>query len=211
MIKTKKKKTAFEKFTQKLPGEAEEQMAGIIGKKIDPKVKIPMHSVMMVIDYLLNMPTKKLDTVMDESVRFENGKVLFEIDQNISPEKEKDRTTLQSIIEHQQTLQKKTKSKKKVKETDNPEAKVEEIETPEATYEDNADIKNESVNQVITRRQAAIQQQSEQLAERQQFKAVAPAMQDPDLKYSDNVLQFMNPRSNIPSKIVVEEEPVEKP
>merc|ERR1712155_24749 len=36
-------------------------------------------------------------------------------------------------------------------------------------------------------------------------------MQDPDLKYSDNVLQFMNPRSNIPSKIVVEEEPVEKP
>ena len=199
------------KFTQKLPGEAEEQMAGIIGKKIDPKVKIPMHSVMMVIDYLLNMPTKKLDTVMDESVRFENGKVLFEIDQNISPEKEKDRTTLQSIIEHQQTLQKKTKSKKKVKETDNPEAKVEEIETPEATYEDNADIKNESVNQVITRRQAAIQQQSEQLAERQQFKAVAPAMQDPDLKYSDNVLQFMNPRSNIPSKIVVEEEPVEKP
>ena len=190
------------KYTQKLPGEMEEQMADVIGKKIDPAMKIPMHAAMTVIDYLLDMPYQQLDTIMDESVKFENGKILFEINDNIVPEKEKDRTTLQSIIEHQMTLQKKTKSKKKSDKSNKPEAIPEEDplrgqESLESVCQVNSSISIRSVFQVLTRSQAKHQREKDDI----------PILQDDNADYTENVFQFLNPRSNIPSRMVVEEKP----
>ena len=194
------------KYTQKLPGATEEQMADVIGKKINPTMKIPMHAIMTVIDYLLDMPYQQLDTVMDESVKFENGKVLFEINENVVPEKDQNRTTLQSIIEHQMTLEKKGKSKKKTVKEDKLEEEKE-VETPievdplesicQVSHSNDGKTSIKQVLQVLTRSQYRQQKELEN----------TPILQEDNSDYSENVLLFMNPRSNIPSQIVVEEKP----